>query len=178
MANRSESTFDSGAYRSPISDSLNVRFTENHITIDRAAPEVFNWVTTWSNVPKWLPVATSVSVTVGDVGKPSKLGDVVIEKIDPNKTDGIDKQYTVVAQVDGLLQTVAGGDVINGQACGRSQYVATFAVKPIDERSCILTRIFQAIRVDAVNPSAREAVEDPEVIQKGLEHSKGVLEQS
>ena len=178
MAEQSADTTNAGMYRSPISDRMNVRFTENHITIDRAAQEVFDWVTTWGNVPKWLPVATSVSATRGNVETPSKLGDVVLEKIDPTKTDGIDKQYTVVAQVDGLLQTVAGGDSIGGRPSDRVQYISTFAVKPIDQRSCVLTRIFQAIRIDTVNPVERGAVEDPAVIQKGLEQLKKAIENS
>ncbi len=66
--------------------------------------------------------------------------------------------------------------MINGRASDRVQYIATFAVKPIDVRSCILTRVFQAIRVDALNSSERGAVEDPAVLQKGLEHLKQVLE--
>ena len=83
-----------------------------------------------------------------------------------------------VAQIDGLLQTVAGGDFVNGQADDRVQYVATFAVWALSSRQCVLTRVFQAVRTDTTNPAARGAVEDPQAIQKGLEHLKRVLESS
>ena len=165
-------------YDSPIPDTMNVRFTENHIIIDRPAQEVFDWVTTWVNVPMWLPVATGVAVLHGDASKPSKLGDIVIERIDPSTTDGIDKLYTVVAQIDGLLQTVAGGEFVSGDSVDRIQYISTFAVKPISDREALLTRIFQTIRRGAENPAERAAVEDPQAMQRGMEHLKQVLEAS
>ena len=178
MAYQPPDVSSAALYKSPISDAMNMRFTENRIIVERAAQEVFDWVTTWANVPKWLPVAKKVSAIRGDLDKPSKLGDVVIETIDPTNTDGIDKQYTVVAQVDGFLQTVAGGDVVDGQSSDRIQYVATFAVQPIDCHRCVLTRVFQSVRSNTVSSNERGAVENPAAIQKGLKHLKHVLESS
>ncbi|TDV39258.1 polyketide cyclase/dehydrase/lipid transport protein [Paraburkholderia caballeronis] len=163
-------------YHSPIPDSMNVRFVENRIVIQRPARAVFDWVTTWGNLPRWLPVAHGVAVVRGKLDAPSQLGDVLIENVNPANTSGISKQYTVVAQIDGFLWTVAGQDVVNGKPGDRIQYVATFAVTPIGPDSCLFTRLFQTVRPDEVNPVERRAVDDPEIIQKGLVRLKSAVE--
>ncbi|WP_409492838.1 hypothetical protein [Amycolatopsis sp. cmx-11-12] len=38
-------------YVPQISDNLNIRFVENRIVLNRPAQEVYDWVTTWSNLP-------------------------------------------------------------------------------------------------------------------------------
>jgi hypothetical protein len=62
-------------YVSPIPEAMNVRFVENHITIDRSVHAVYDWVATWSNLLKWLPVARAVEVLKGRGDSPPLLGD-------------------------------------------------------------------------------------------------------
>ena len=113
-------------YASPIPDSMNVRFIENHVSIDRPAQAVFDWVTTWGNLPKWLPVTYGVKTIRGAIDAPMKLGDVLVEVVNPANTTGVDKLYTVVARLDGSLVTLAGQDIVDGKPSDRIQYVATY----------------------------------------------------
>jgi hypothetical protein len=169
---------DPGAplYKSPISDAMNVRFVENHIVVDRPAKDVFDWVTTWGNLHRWLPVAQEVEALKGPLDKPSQLGDVLVELVDPARTNGVSKQYTVVAHVDGLLWTVAGQDLVDGKPNPRVQYVATFLVTPLQDGRSLFVRQFQLVRPDISNPAERRPVDDPEVIQRGLVNLKRAVE--
>ncbi len=162
-------------WRSPISDTLNARFVENHITINRPAPSVFDWVTTWGNLPKWLPVTYGVEMTRGTLNAPSKLGDVMVEIVNPATTSGINKQYTVVARIGGSLWVVAGQDIVDGKPNELVQYVATYAVTPVGADSCIFTRVFQTIWPKS-NNLPRRPVEDAAIIQRGLESLKVTVE--
>jgi Polyketide cyclase / dehydrase and lipid transport len=171
-------------YKSPLPDTMNVRFVENHIGIDRPAKAVFDWVTTWGNLPKWLPVASGVKrVSGGPIEKPSHLGDVFIAVVPPKvaaaagfKAEEFELQYTVVEWVDGFLWTVAGQEMNDGKPSDKIVSDATFGVQPRPDGSCVFSRLFQTIRPNVTNPAARRAVEDPATIQKGLEVLKEAIE--
>ena len=49
--NQSRSSVQENLYLSPIPDTMNLRFVENHIIIERPVRAVYDWVTTWSNLP-------------------------------------------------------------------------------------------------------------------------------
>lgn len=162
-------------WKSPISDTLNVRFVENHIIINRPALSVFDWVTTWGNLPKWLPVAGGVEMKQGTLNAPAELGDVMLEIVNPATTSGINKQYTVVARIGGSLWVVAGQDIIDGKPNETVQYVTTYAVTPVGANSSIFTRVFQTIWPGS-NDLPRRPVEDAAIIQRGLERLKVTVE--
>lgn len=93
-------------YRSPIPETSNVHYVENHIAIGVPHTVVFEYVTTWANLPKWLPVAKHVYVRKGELNALAKLGDVLREGVHHEEgvsavTTRADKIYTVVLKVAG-----------------------------------------------------------------------------
>jgi hypothetical protein len=171
-------------YKSPIPDTMNVRFVENHIVIDRPADAVFDWVTTWGNLPKWLPVTAEVrKVSGGPIDKPSHIGDVLIEVV-PAKVaaapgqPAVDRliQYTVVEQQDGFLWTVAGQNMIDGKPANKIEFIATYTVKALPGGNTLFSREFHSIRPNEVNPVRRTPVDDPVLNQAGLEKLKSAIE--
>ena len=71
--------------------------------IDAPHNSVFNLVTTWANLPKWLPVAKSVRVPKGVQNEPAQLGDVLYE--DVHSRGEKSKIYTVVVSLDTITGT-------------------------------------------------------------------------
>jgi hypothetical protein len=160
-------------YKSPISDAMNVRFVENHIVIKRPVGIVYDWVTTWSNLPKWLPVALRVEVLKGQHDVPALLGDELLEQVNVSTPP---KHYTVVARVPGLLWTVAGQDAPGGVPDGRISWVATFITQALEDRDTLFCRQFHSIRRQGDVSTERHAVENPQIIQSGLELIKHAIE--
>jgi hypothetical protein len=160
-------------YVSPIPDDMNVRFVVNHIVIKRPVRPVYDWVTTWSNLPKWLPVAHRVEVIRGRPGSPALLGDELFEQVN---VDTPPKYYTVVARVPGSLWTVAGQDAPGDVPDGRISWVATFVTTALDESTTLFCRQFQNIRRQGDLSTERHAVENPLIIQSGLESLKNRVE--
>jgi len=160
-------------YVSPISDAMNVRFVENHIVIERRVRPVYDWVTTWSNLPKWLPVAHRVEVLKGQHGAPALLGDELFEHVN---VDTPPKHYTVVVRVPGVLWTVAGRDAPGDTPDDRIAWVATFIAQARGYRSTLFCRQFQSIRRDNDSSIERHAVERPRIIQASLEVLKQTIE--
>jgi hypothetical protein len=160
-------------YESPISDTMNVRFVENHIIIDRPVGAVYDWMTTWSNLSKWLPVARAVEVLKGLPDSPALLGDELFEQVN---VDTPPKHYTVVARIPGTLWTVAGQDAPNGTPDGRISWVATFVTQARGFGRTLFCRQFQSIRRDGDDSMERHAVENPGIIQSSLESLKHVIE--
>ncbi|MFJ7949701.1 SRPBCC family protein [Streptomyces sp. NPDC096354] len=159
-------------YASPVSDALNVRFVENNIAIDRPAAVVYDWVTTWSNLPKWLPVADRVEVRRGADNIPAALGDELFVQI---KSGPVPKIYTVVTRLPGKMWTVAAQNVVGGEREPRISWVAMFTTFDLGNGATLFSRLFQSIRSDD-NSTERGAVEDPAVIQAGLELLKERIE--
>lgn len=92
-----QSVMSKALYESPIGESSNVRYVENRIIINAPHNAVFDFVTTWSNLPKWLPVAKSVSVRKGNPNGPAGLGDELYEAVNPSPSwPAHSKIYTVV----------------------------------------------------------------------------------
>ena len=160
-------------YRSPIPDDMNVRFVENHIVIGRPARVVYDWVTTWSNLPKWLPVAHRTDVVKGRAGMPALFGDQLLEQVNVNHSP---KHYTVVARIPGSLWTVAGQDAPNDLPDGRISWVATFMTIALSDRATLFCRQFQSIRAQSDLSRERYAVEDPQIIQESLHRLKEKVE--
>ncbi|KAG8168380.1 hypothetical protein KVR01_001129 [Diaporthe batatas] len=157
-------------YQSPIPETSNVRYVENRILIDAPHTVVFDYVTTWANLPKWLPVAKNVYVRKGDLNAPARLGDVLCEGVRHEEgfsatATRADKIYTVVLHVPGLLWGVAGVDDVGDPWVGKT---ATF----------ITTPVFQQIRKEGDDSEVRHPVLQPEVMQKGLERLKDLVENS
>jgi hypothetical protein len=152
---------------------MNVRFVENHIIIERMVKPVYDWVTTWSNLPKWLPVAHRVEVFKGQQDGPALLGDELYEQVNVNSPP---KLYIVVARVPGSFWTVAGQDVMGGTPDGRISWVSTFITQAQGDRSTLLCRQFQNIRRHGDISTGRHAVENPHIIQTGLELLKQRIE--
>jgi hypothetical protein len=160
-------------YVSPISDAMNVRFVENHITIDRPVQAVYDWVTTWSNLCKWLPVARAVEVLKGQPNSPALLGDELFEHLNVHVPP---KHYTGVARIPGTLWTVAGQDAPDGTPDGRLSWVATFVTQARGFARTLFCRQFQSIRREGDGSIERHAVENPRIIQSSLESLKHKIE--
>ncbi len=62
-------------YQEPNLGTQNIRILENQIKIHAPHTAVFDYVTTWSNVPKWLPLTKKAEVVKGNKKGPSQLGD-------------------------------------------------------------------------------------------------------
>lgn len=174
-----------GLYQSPIPDTKNAIFVENRILINKSHDVVFDWVTTWSNLPKWLPVAMDTEVLNGRPQSPSQLGDILWEAItpgsNPNTAKLIPKHYTVVAHVPGHLWVAAGEDgyiTANGkkEGCGQIKCVATFATFPQSKDSTLFTRSFVLFRDKSEEMGGRKPVVNAAVIQNGLERLKVSIE--
>lgn len=172
-------------YKSPIPDSLNAIFVENHIVINKPHTAVFDWVTNWANLAKWLPVAHSTRVVKGKENAPSQLGDVLWEDITGDavrhERPRTPKYYTVVAHIPGFLWTVAGQDGYldnsgKERGDGRIKWVAVFTTFPLEGGKTLYSRVFQQIRDEDDKSGERLAVLDPAVIQKGLERLKAAVE--
>lgn len=165
-------------YRSPIPETSNVRYVENRIVIDAPQAVVFEYATTWANLPKWLPVAKSVYVRKGDPTAPAQLGDVLCEGVHHEEgfsaaATRADKIYTVVLLVPNVLWGVAGVDDVGDPWVGKT---ATFITTPCEDGRTLFCRVFQQIRKEGDNSEDRHPVLQPEVIQKGLERLKDLIE--
>jgi hypothetical protein len=152
---------------------MNVRFIENHIVIERPVKAVYDWVTTWSNLPKWLPVAQRVEVLKGRHEAPALLGDELFEQAN---VDTPPKHYTVVARVPGCLWTVAGQDAPGGTPDGRISWVATFITQALADGRTLFCRQFQNVRRQGDVSIERHVVENPHSIQSCLESIKDAIE--
>lgn len=165
-------------YQSPIPETSNVRYVENHILIDAPHTVVFDYVTTWEHLPNWLPVAKNVYVRKGDPTAPAILGDVLCEGV--HHEDGFsapatraDKIYTVVLRVPNIVWGVAGIDDVGDPWIGKT---ATFITTPCADGRTLFCRVFQQIRKEGDNSEDRHPVLQPEVIQTGLERLRGLIE--
>lgn len=172
-------------YTSPIADSKNVLFVENRIVVDKPHTVVFDWVTNWANLNKWLPVAHSTKVLNGQENAPSQLGDVLWEDVKANidhlSPVPIPKYYTVVAHVPGFLWSVAGEDGVrdssgNEKGDGKIKWVAVFTTFPLEDGKTLYCREFQQIRDADDKGDGRKKVLDSATIQKGLERLKAAVE--
>jgi uncharacterized protein YndB with AHSA1/START domain len=162
-------------YVSPISYDLNIRFIENRVIVKRPAQVVYDWVTTWSNLPKWLPMASGTEVRRGTEGVPAELGDVLLENIRPELNEK-PKLYTVVARVPGKLWTVVGRDVLdNGELAPKMHAIATFTTFDLGDGTTLFCRLFERLVPDT-EPAGPHPVEDPTRIQPGLELLKAHIE--
>ncbi|MDT8913090.1 SRPBCC family protein [Amycolatopsis sp. PS_44_ISF1] len=163
-------------YAPQIPDDLNIRFVENRIVIERPAQEVYDWVTTWANLPKWLPMASGTEVRRGTEGAPAELGDVLLETIAADLPDEKPKLYTVVARVPGKLWTVVGRDVLDdGTPAPAMHAIATFTTFDLGDGRTLFCRLFERL-VPPAEPAGPHPVEDPARIQPGLELIKAHLE--
>lgn len=165
-------------YKSPIPETSNVRYVENHILIDAPHTVVFEYVTTWGNLPKWLPVAKHVYVRKGELNAPAKLGDVLCEGVHHEEgfsaaATRADKIYTVVLHVSGFLWGVAGVDDIGDPWVGKT---ATFITTPYADGKTLFCRVFQQIRKEGDDSEDMHPVLRPEVMQTGLERLKALVE--
>jgi hypothetical protein len=104
---------------------------------------------------------------------PALLGDELFEQVNVNSPP---KHYTVVARVPGSLWTVAGQDAPDDTPDGRISWVATFLTQAHDSRSTLFCRQFQNIRRQGDYSIERHAVEQPHIIQAGLELLKQMIE--
>lgn len=162
-------------YVPQIPDNLNIRFVENRIVVNRPAREVFDWVTTWANLPKWLPMASGTEVLRGEQGRPAELGDELLETIFPELNEK-PKHYTVVARVPGKLWTVVGRDVLDdGTLAPRLHAIATFTTFDLGDGTTLFCRLFERL-VGPAEPAGPHPVEDPARIQPGLEMIKAHIE--
>ncbi|ONI88233.1 SRPBCC family protein [Actinosynnema sp. ALI-1.44] len=162
-------------YVPQIPDNLNIRFVENRIVINRPAQEVYDWVTTWSNLPKWLPMAIGTEVRHGTEGVPAEMGDVLLETIQPELNEK-PKLYTVVARVPGKLWTVVGRDVLDdGSLAPAMHAIATFTTFDLGDGTTLFCRLFERL-IPAAEPPGPHPVEDPARIQPGLELIKAHVE--
>lgn len=165
-------------YRSPIPETSNVRYVENRIIINAPHQVVYDYATTWTNLPNWLPVAKTVYVQEGDHNSPAKLGDVLGEAVH-QETDFVaaatkaDKIYTVVVRVPGLLWTIAGVDDVGDPWVGKT---VTFVTASLSDGTTLFTRVFQQVRKEGDDAAARHPVLQPQVMQKGLERLKELVE--
>lgn len=165
-------------YQSPIPETSNVRYVENHILIDAPHTVVFDYVTTWEHLPNWLPVAKNVYVRKGDPTAPAKLGDVLCEGVHHEEgfsapATRADKIYTVVLRVPNVVWGVAGIDDVGDPWIGKT---ATFITTPCADGRTLFCRVFQQIRKGGDNSEDRHPVLQPEVIQKGLERLRDLIE--
>lgn len=165
-------------YRSTIPETSNVRYVENRILIDAPHTVVFDYVTTWGNLPKWLPVAKNVYVRKGDLNAPARLGDVLCEGV--HHEEGFsaaaaraDKIYTVVLHIPGLLWGVAGVDDVGDPWVGKT---ATFITSPSADGKTLFCRVFQQIRKEGDDSEVRHPVLQPDVMQEGLERLRDLVE--
>ncbi|WP_158894187.1 SRPBCC family protein [Amycolatopsis anabasis] len=162
-------------YVPQIPDNLNIRFVENRIVINRPVQDVYDWVTTWSNLPKWLPMALGTEVQRGKEDAPAELGDVLLETIQPELKEK-PKLYTVVARVPGKLWTVVGRDVLDdGSLAPAMHAIATFTTFDLGDGTTLFCRLFERLIPDT-EPPGPHPVEDPARIQPGLELIKAHLE--
>lgn len=165
-------------YVTPIPETSNVRYVENRILINAPHTVVYDYVTTWANLPKWLPVAKSVYVRKGDPSAPAQLGDVLCEGVHPEAgfeaaATRADKIYTVVLRVPGVLWGVAGVDDVGDPWVGKT---ATFITTPCAGGRTLFCRVFQQIRKEGDVGVDRHPVLQPEVMQKGLERLRDLVE--
>ncbi|WP_156397318.1 MULTISPECIES: hypothetical protein [unclassified Sphingomonas] len=172
-------------YKSVLPESMNVRFVENHVIIDRPANAVFDWVTTWGNISKWLAVADEAElIRGGPIEKPSRIGDVLLEYVPPKYGNTSSNEpsmrktyaYTVVVLVEGLLWIAAGQSWENGVAGEKIRFVQIFSTKSLSETRTLFSRTFHFIKDEVVNPVQRYPVDDPELMQESLKRLKAVLE--
>ncbi|WP_030906735.1 SRPBCC family protein [Streptomyces sp. NRRL F-5126] len=162
-------------YVPQIPDNMNIRFVENRIIVKRPAQEVYDWVTTWANLPKWLPMASDTEVRRGTEGAPAELGDVLLENIRPELNEK-PKLYTVVARVPGKLWTVVGRDVLeDGTPAWAMHAIATFTTFDLGDGTTLFCRVFQRL-IAPTEPTGPHPVEDPARIQPGLELLKAHIE--
>ncbi|MEZ0113896.1 hypothetical protein ABH920_007930 [Catenulispora sp. EB89] len=162
-------------YVPQIPDNLNIRFVENRIVVKRPAQVVYDWVTTWANLPKWLPMASGTEVLRGTAGAPAELGDELLEHIFPELNEK-PKLYTVVARVPGKLWTVVGRDVLDdGTPAARMHAIATFTTFDLGDGTTLFCRLFERL-VPPTEPAGPHPVEDPARIQPGLEALKAHIE--
>jgi uncharacterized protein YndB with AHSA1/START domain len=162
-------------YERQIPDNLNIRFVENRIVINRPVKEVYDWVTTWSNLQKWLPMALGTEVQRGTEGVPAQLGDVLLETIQPELNEK-PKLYTVVARVPEKLWTVVGRDVLDdGSLAPAMHAIATFTTFDLGDGTTLFCRLFERLIPDT-EPPGPHPVEDPALIQPGLELIKAHVE--
>ncbi|GAA1033771.1 MULTISPECIES: SRPBCC family protein [Amycolatopsis] len=162
-------------YVRQIPDNLNIRFVENRIVVKRPAQEVYDWVTTWSNLPKWLPMASGTEVRRGTPDVPAELGDVLLENIVPDLNEK-PKLYTVVARVPGKLWTVVGRDVLeDGTPAPSMHAIATFTTFDLGDGTTLFCRLFERL-IPPTEPAGPHPVEDPARIQPGLELLKAHIE--
>ena len=151
-------------YRSPISDAMNVRFVENHIVIERPVKAVYDWVTTWSNLPKWLPVAHRVEVLKGQHRRRA------LEQINVDIA-----ALPVIARIPGCLWTVAGQDAPGGLPMVAFPDSLPSLRKRWGRTYFILSAIPERCRQGDVSIE-RHIVENPHVIQSSLESIKDAIE--
>ncbi|MFI6042528.1 SRPBCC family protein [Nocardia sp. NPDC051321] len=165
----------SDLYVPQIPDNLNIRFVENHIVVKRPAHVVYDWATTWSNLPKWLPFASGTEVRRGTEGVPAELGNVLLEYIFPELNEK-PKEYTVVARVPGKLWTVVGRDVLDdGTPAAAMHAIATFTTFDLGDGTTLFCRLFQRLIPDT-EPHGPHPVEDAAQVQPGLELLKAHIE--
>ncbi|WP_338769103.1 SRPBCC family protein [Nocardia vulneris] len=165
----------SDLYEPQIPDNLNIRFVENRIVVERPAQVVYDWATTWSNLPKWLPFASGTEVRRGTEGVPAELGDVLLEYIFPELNEK-PKEYTVVARVPGKLWTVVGRDILDdGTPAPAMHAIATFTTFDLGDGTTLFCRVFQRLIPDT-EPPGPHPVEDPAQVQPGLELLKAHIE--
>ncbi|KAF2167544.1 hypothetical protein M409DRAFT_22350 [Zasmidium cellare ATCC 36951] len=150
----------------------NVRFAENRIISNAKHTAVFDYVTTWANLPKWLPVSEVAKVWKGNEDAPAEMGDVLYEEI-KDKTRS-PKVYTVVVLILGLLWVVSGID--EGETVVKR--TVTFLTAPPDDGRTFFSRVFQDVRQYGPDlDSTRLSVMQPAAIQPGLKRLKALVEE-
>jgi hypothetical protein len=139
---------------------------------------VFDWVTTWGNLPRWLGVASGgVTQFDGDLAKPSRFGDRLVEHFDPGGPVNA-LRYTVGALRPGHLWVAAGQvfDPASATADDVVMGIATFTVELLDEGCCTFTRIFQLIRPASMDPDVALPVTDPHESQLSVDRARDAME--
>ena len=94
-----------------LGDNTNVLFVENHIVIDRPSREVFDFVTTPANIPKWFTQSVNkeggLNVT-GATDRPNQVGDQVFENIKFPNGKELKLVQTTIVSIPGFQWTVVG----------------------------------------------------------------------
>jgi uncharacterized protein YndB with AHSA1/START domain len=167
------------AFMSAIGDDTNVVFVENHVTINRSAKEVFDFVTTPNNIFKWFTADVNkkggVKIT-GAVDHPNRVGDQVFETI--NFADGrqLKLVQTTVVSLPGFQWTTMGQVLgADGKPLPKVLSLAVWTVQPAPGGGSTFSRFFSLIDQNGVSRAKNPAL-DPVGSQAALQRLKTYLE--